>query len=150
MNEKIDIWPLRILILRLLESTGRLLISPVVLIFFIKLIGATNNKMYLGMIIVVSVVIIYVFFREIYEIEQAAALSIRKLIVKVNEPDLKVKNLSLLEFIVINAYEFKVFSISLEYLLNRLKAQGDIKKPKPNQSDYVKFQFYHLYVIILR
>jgi hypothetical protein len=93
MNEKIDIWPLRILILRLLESAGRLLISPVVLIFFIKLIGATNNKMYLGMIIVVSVVITYVFFREIYEIEQAAALSIRKLIVKVNEPDLKVNSI---------------------------------------------------------
>ena len=125
LNEKKDVWPLRVLYLRLIEFSGRVFLIPFLLLFFaFSVAGVTmQNKflMFCGAIISGGVFL----FREIPGMRSALGSSIKLLNKKVGEHDFDKTPLSVsyVEILVLNLYHFGMFSLDISHLLLYLRRE---------------------------
>jgi hypothetical protein len=124
IRERKGDWPMRIFFGRCIEFVGRLTIFPVVAILFLLWIRDVNPDIRTGMIVVLVVVWIFVFIREIRGLNHTCKESYRELIAKLKDKEILVKELSTFEILVINYYQFDICSCS-PYTLSLYLNQGD-------------------------
>jgi hypothetical protein len=109
---------------RCIEFVGRLTIFPIVAILFLLWIREVNRDISTGMIVVLVIVWVFVFVREIRGLNHTCKESYRELIAKLRDKEILVKELSTLEILVINYYQFGICSCS-PYTLSLYLNQGD-------------------------
>ena len=118
LNDKKDMWPLRVLYLRLIEFSGRVFLMPFLLIFFAySVAGVTpQNKllMFVGAIVSGGIILI----RETPGLRSALVNSIKKVDEKFARHGASGR-LSLLEKLVVNLYRVGKFSLDVtEHVLH--------------------------------
>eukprot|EP00597_Dinobryon_sp_UTEXLB2267_P002650 CAMPEP_0170068238 /NCGR_PEP_ID=MMETSP0019_2-20121128/7280_1 /TAXON_ID=98059 /ORGANISM="Dinobryon sp., Strain UTEXLB2267" /LENGTH=418 /DNA_ID=CAMNT_0010275817 /DNA_START=434 /DNA_END=1690 /DNA_ORIENTATION=- len=144
--KKIDIWPLRILYVRLIETSGRVFVIPFMLLYFSFLIQGmvpiTKALMISGAIIGAVVIAI----REAPGVRSAYHKSLAMLTEKANNKEVKVCDLSFLEMFVLNVVHFNKVSFSFMDLSHHLFHHKELKHShKKEQSLHVKhLSIYHI------
>lgn len=121
LNEKQERWPLRTFSLRVIETLGRCLVVPFIVIYFVDTIPVTTSKEEKNAIIYSAIAIsITVFSREVFGLRHSWKVSLQGLFKKVNEDDTTVADVSWLELLILNWWKFDKLSISTVYLGNLL------------------------------
>lgn len=115
-------WPLRLIFLRLIECTGRVLLFPLIILYYMLQINTFNSSLLLTMFIGVSTI----GLREFFGLLKVTRVSIKKLLEKANNKDLKILDFSKLEIFILNLLLFQKFSVSFRFIANNLSEQGEL------------------------
>jgi len=137
LSEKIDVYPLRPIILRLLETVGRLGIFPTVTGFYITTVQEIAPGFDVTMITIVTVACVYIASKEIVGLRSTTRKSLHALLDKINSPESKLDNITTGETIVFNWWKFRKLSNSPMHIARLLSEQGEIAPPG---SDTVKLR----------
>jgi hypothetical protein len=139
MIDKADRWPLRTLLLRLIECTGRITIFPIAGYFFISGIGDLSHMLLWGMILVILPVTGFIATREFFGVWKAKRDALNGLLAKINGPSLKVEELSKIEIFVFNLWMFRLVSTSPDRIASELSKYGEIVNVREQKIDLRHF-----------
>lgn len=127
LAEKQEDWPLRKLYMRMLEAAGRSFLIPTVVVYFINQIpvnAETPEKQ--SWIWIAICTFILIAFRELFGVWKTWKLSLQGIVNKMNNPHTTMKDLSWVELFVVNAWKFKILSISPSYSAKYIDEKGKI------------------------
>jgi hypothetical protein len=129
LKQKVDRWPLRAIILRLIEFCGRVFILPFIVIYFLRMItfedALFTSEALIGVTVAVSVIIAV---QECFGVRVAVIRAIDALIAKVNDADTTVNDLSLAEILVLNWMQFHILSWSKLLVAKELQDKGELTR----------------------
>lgn len=131
LSDKIDVWPLRIFYLRFLEFIGRVSIFPIAGGFFLQGINELSEILIYGMVFIILPITGTIVVREFFGIKKARETALLRLLDKINSPDCRVDQLSIIEIVVFNYWAFGAFSRSALGISNYLVKHGPF--PNPNE-----------------
>lgn len=120
INSKIEQWPLRILYMRLLETFGRVGVFPIAIICFLVGIDGIDKKTVLTMLVMIITCTSIIFTRELFGISKAWRLAWAGLLEKVNNPELRVQELSKAEVLVLNTLLIGRLTFKLHHISDAL------------------------------
>ncbi len=131
MNAKIHQWPLRIIYSRLLDIVGRVGVFPVVLSCYLTTIQNSFPPPIIMMLQgVCYTVAALILTRELFGMRKSVTAALGLLMMKINDPNVKIDRLSPIEITVFNLWMFRVFSRSPLLLTSWLHAKGDFVQPE--------------------
>ena len=110
LYEKMDIFPLRAIGIRVAESIGRVCVFPLVICYFLYEITSTPGYIKKIMIALVVVVDSVVFYREVFATKRVIKAALILLDLKITSPTLKWNKLTHIEIAVYNRYKWHVYS----------------------------------------
>lgn len=110
MFEKLDIWPLRAVYLRLVELVGRTFLLPTILSYFIQTMDLADKSLAIFLFVVVSLLAVAIFVRECYGVKATYYAAIERLVEKVRRPGVRLQEISQVEALVLNRHLFGVWS----------------------------------------
>lgn len=125
--EKIQRWPMRILILRLIEAAGRIVVPSVIILYFQTTINYFSSVDKNSIIIFVVFGALALSVRESYGIRKSYEKSIRGVFDKINKEDCTISRLSWDEIFILNYLLFKKYSFSVEELAKELSRRHTIE-----------------------
>ncbi len=129
LKQKVDRWPLRAVVLRIIEFTGRVIILPFIVVYFLTMITYHDELMTSqAMIGLTSAVTFIIAIQEVFGVKKCIIGSVDALIEKVNNPETTVKDLSLAEFVVLNWMQFKTISTSKLLVAKELQEKGSLSR----------------------
>jgi hypothetical protein len=128
LSEKVDRYPLRPVVLRLTETLGRLTIFPAVVGFYISTVDEISPGFDITMIVMTGVACAGIAIQEYLENRRILRESLLRLLEKVNDPEMKISDLSTNELLVFNVWKFKRLSTSPMHLAAALR-NGPIAPP---------------------
>lgn len=127
LKMKEDRWPLRAIILRLIETLGRVFILPFIVCYFVTLILASSDPSTANALLAVTIIACaLVFIQEMFGLRSTVHRSINNLIAKVNNPSLTVNELNTVEIMVLNYLKFRKVSSSPYLIAQELAERGSI------------------------
>lgn len=129
--EKVEVWPLRLLYLRLIELIGRCFVPPAIIFYFLETIEFGDRHVRVGMTATTVVLISVLFVREVFGVRSAYYKAIEGLVEKFNRATLTTKEVSYGEILALNTYFFKKVSFSWEDIANELTLKGRLHFEKP-------------------
>lgn len=115
-------WPLRGVFLRLIECVGRVLLFPLILLYYMLQINTFSYSILFTMVIGVTAI----GLREAFGLSKAIRVSTKKLVEKANNTELKIVDFSKLEIVILNLLLFGKFSFSFRLIANNLLKQGEL------------------------
>jgi hypothetical protein len=119
MKVKVEIWPLRAVILRLIESVGRVGVPAVLFFYFQATIGLDLPNVAAADGIYATLVFAF-FIKELFGVRNVVEKSIIQLFEKINREDITIKEISRLERIVLNLILFNKVSTSVANISHEL------------------------------
>lgn len=137
LSEKIERYPLRPILLRMIETIGRLGIFPTVVGFYVTTVAEISPGFNVTMITIVTVACAYIAAREVGGMRSTTKKCLYVLLDKINAPDLKINDLSTAEVLAFNFWKFRIFSTSPMHIARMLSEHGQIAPPG---SDAVKLR----------
>lgn len=127
LKMKEERWPLRAIVLRLIETVGRVFILPFIVCYFVTLILANNDPTTAnGLLAITIIASTLVFTQEMFGLRSTIHRSINNLIAKVNNPALTVNELNSFEILVLNYLKFSKLSTSPYLIAQELNERGSI------------------------
>lgn len=115
-------WPLRLVFLRLIESTGRVLLFPLIIIYYMIQINSFSYPLFFSM----TVGVLTIAIRELFGLSKVITVSSKKLLEKANNKNLKIIDFSKLEIFILNLMLFEKVSFSFRFIANNLLEQGEL------------------------
>lgn len=110
---KLDIWPLRAVYLRLVELIGRACLLPVIFSYFLTTMDFGDKALRNGIYVLIALLTAAIFVRECFGVRSAYFHALSRLVDKINDPEVTLQQVSVVEVVVLNAYFFRVLSMSL-------------------------------------
>ncbi len=129
VHSKHEQWPLRVFYMRCIEFAGRCAVFPAVILYYLEQIEGIDNITYKFMQASVISITIIVFFRETLGVRKAWKTSLLNLLSKINAPDVKISDLSIIEVTIFNYWVFKKFSTQMVYIAEYLHKNGEFDNP---------------------
>lgn len=128
LRQKVDSWPLRPVVMRLIELVGRTAMVPAIMIYFLTHVYRQDIAAPSTILLTTSVLVAFtgVLWREAFGLRKVFVEAFLQLLAKLNDPATTVRDTSWLEIAVVNAVVFKKWSTSREWLAQHLSTAGPI------------------------
>jgi hypothetical protein len=123
---KVEIYPLRRILLRCSEFFGRILCFPTVTFLYIRSIGEISAHSHLMMIVITAGLCLFMLPHEWISFKQEIRRGLDAFIVKLNDRSIKFRDLSTYEIFFFNLWRLHVLSLSVVYMEEMLLETGRI------------------------
>lgn len=129
--EKLEIWPLRGIYLRLLELWGRTFLMPIIFSYFISTMDFGERSLRIFMYSMIAIISAAIFVRECFGVRSAYYHAIETLMEKVNRPGITTKEISMAEILALNVYLFQHWSTDIMRISDTLARDEKLHFEKP-------------------
>lgn len=120
--QKQEKWPLRSIVMRLIEYIGRVFLFPIIIMYYVLRITSFP----ITFIIPMTLGVAFIWYRESFGLVKISQLAIKDLIAKANNPESKLIDFSKGEIFLLNYIMFKKISFQFQEISNHLSAQGSL------------------------
>lgn len=120
VNTKVEMFPAKMIFLRVIEMLGRISIIPIVLFYYLHQMKQQPDATTTTFTIIGIAFPIIVFCREITGIYSTFRHSLRKIILKASDPNTTIEKMSYIELFLINWNVFHVISFDVIRISQRL------------------------------
>lgn len=129
LSEKVMEFPLRLLMIRLVEGLGRVAIFPLASCLFATDFGVSDAYFYTFLYALVIPLTIIIFLSQMAGLRQSYRGSLTGLVYKVNSSETNLDKLTELEVFIFNLFVLKKISLSIEEIKDKRANNGAFINP---------------------
>lgn len=138
IRTKMDRFPLRRLVLRLIETLGRLSIFPIVTAFYMTSVNEIEQNFNIVMILIVALVGFVTLINEMKGMISTWDESILALVLKLDGEDIMLDDITIAEIVVFNYWRYQIVSISNMHVARMIAEHGHVSGPGGGANDRIK------------